>query len=132
MPVLVERGTLACDAGTTLTSLWRKPLMSPSALRSGAPEGGLTRSCTAVSSMPCAMTLIVIWLVVLKSHVVRFVLPYRVAPVPYMKRLELKGSISKASVIQPSFGLTSAPGRPPPQTGAGGVLSHGAAVMSCV
>src|ERR671916_3150488 len=132
MLVLEERGVLYCAGGTTFGSLWRKPLMSPSALRSGAPVGGLMRSCTAVSSMPCAMTRIVIWLVVLKSHVVRFVLPYSVAPVPYMKRLELNGSISKASVIQPSFGLTSAPGRPPPQVGAGGVLSHGDAVMSCV
>src|SRR5215212_3304286 len=132
MLVLVVRGDTNCAEGTTFRSLCRKPLMSPSALRSGAPAGGLTRSWTAVSSMPCAMTLIVIWLVVLKSHVVRFVLPYRVAPVPYMKRLALNGSISSASVIQPSFGLTSAPGRPPPQMGAGGVLSHGAAVMSCV
>src|SRR6185369_10245854 len=106
--------------------------MSASALISGAPDGGLIRSCTAVSSMPWAITRIVIWLVVLTSHVVRFVLPYKVAPVPYMRRFELKGSISSDSVIQPSFGLTSAPGLPPPQMGAAGHLSHGAAVTSCV
>src|ERR1044072_1570660 len=106
--------------------------MSPSALISGAPDGGLIKSCTAVSSIPWAITRIVIWLVVLWSHVVRFVLPYNVAPVPYMSRFELNGSISSDSVIQPSFGLTSAPGLPPPQSGVAGNLSQGAAVTSCV
>src|SRR5690348_16636226 len=79
--------------------------MSPRPEISGAPVGGLMRSSTAVSSRPAAMGLIVIWPPV--SHVVRSVLPYTVAPVPYMNRLELKGSISIDSVIQPSFGLTS-------------------------
>jgi hypothetical protein len=52
-----------------------------------------------------------------------------VAPVPYNILFESNGSISSDSVIQPSFGNTSAT-RPvavePPQ------YSHGDALMSCV
>ena len=66
-----------------------KPVISASALISGAPDGGLMRSWTAVSSIPWAITVIVILLVVLWSHVVRFVLPYNVAPVPYMRRFRI-------------------------------------------
>jgi len=47
--------------------------MSPSALISGAPVGGLIRSSTAVSSRPATIGVMVIfppW-----SHVVRFLVP---------------------------------------------------------
>jgi hypothetical protein len=60
------------------------------------------------------------------SQLVRLVLPNTVAPVPYMNRLLLNGSISRDSVIQPSFGEIS---------GSCGLLpndSHGLAEMSMV
>src|SRR3954469_8440142 len=98
--------------------------MSPSALTSGAPEGGLARSRTAVSSMPFAIGLMV--KVVLASQLVSWVVPYSVAPVPYIMRFESNGSISTDSFIQPSFGVAS---------GGWGLLlksSHGSALMSIV
>src|SRR5687767_6639000 len=97
-------------------------------LNNCGPEGGLTNSCIAVSSMPAAFTVIFICLPA--SHSVRLSVPYRVAPVPYIILFESKGSISNDSVIHPSLGFTSAPGRPvfevPPQ------YNHGHAVISCV
>src|SRR3954452_9249931 len=98
--------------------------MSPSALTSGAPDGGLARSRTAVSSMHLAIGLIV--KVVPASQLVSWVVPYRVAPVPYSRRLELNGSMASDSFIQPSCGLDSG--------GCGLLLksSHGSAEMSMV
>jgi hypothetical protein len=49
-----------------------------------------------------------------------------VAPVPYSRRLELNGSISIASVIQPSLGVISG------SCGLLPKLSQGAAEMSWV
>ena len=49
-----------------------------------------------------------------------------VAPVPYIIRLELNGSISIAPFIQPSFGVTSG------GCGLAPKVSHGTEVMSIV
>ena len=51
-----KAGVLNIRAGGVVRLSWRKPLMSPSPLMSGAPEGGLTSSSTAVSSRPWAFT----------------------------------------------------------------------------
>jgi hypothetical protein len=61
---------------------------------------------TAVSSIPCAITEI-FTLALPLSHAVRFVVPYNVAPVPYIIRSLLNGSIASPSVIHPSFGVSS-------------------------
>src|ERR1035438_9993532 len=73
---------------------------SPSADRSGAPDGGLISALTAVSSMPLTIGAMV--MVPPESQLVRLLVAYRVAPVPYSIRLELNGSIARSSVIQPS------------------------------
>ena len=39
------------------------------------------------------------------SQAVRLLVPYMVAPVPYSMWLELNGSISSDSTIQPNFGV---------------------------
>src|ERR1700730_15762641 len=70
-----------------------------------APDGGLIRERTAVSSMP--LTIGVMVMVPPESQLVRLLVPYRVAPVPYIIRLELNGSIASTSVIQPSRGVTT-------------------------
>ena len=59
--------------GTTFTFACVKPLMSPNPLNNCGPLGGLARSSTAVSSMPTAFTLMVIWLP--ESQAVRLSLP---------------------------------------------------------
>src|SRR5688572_30885300 len=79
--------------------------MSPRPEISDAPVGGLMRSSTAVSSRPLTIGVIVICEPV--SQLVRLFVPYTVAPVPYIMRLELNGSISTEAFIQPSFGVTS-------------------------
>src|SRR3954452_11888543 len=117
--VLVRLGAVYISDGTASRLVCRKPPMSPSADSSGAPVGGLIRSRTAVSSMPLAITEMLT--VPPVSHAVRLFVPYRVAPVPYIIRLELNGSISSASVIQPSFGVTSG------SCGFAPNVSHGAA-----
>src|SRR5713101_379709 len=92
-------------AGTAVRLVCTKPLMSPSPDSSGAPDGGLIRERTAVSSMP--LTIGVMVMVPPESQFVRLLVPYRVAPVPYIIRLELNGSIASTSVIQPSRGVTT-------------------------
>ncbi|MNJ39670.1 hypothetical protein D3C77_345480 [compost metagenome] len=99
-------------------------MTSPSPLIKCAPDGGLIRSMTAVSSIPLAITLMLTLPPV--SQLVRLLEPYIVAPVPYIIRFELNGSISKSPIIQPSFGEAS---------GGEGMLpksSHGAAEIFCV
>ena len=59
--VEVKPGRVNIIAGTASRVVCRKPPMSPSALTSGAPVGGLTRSSTAVSSRPAAIGRMVIW-----------------------------------------------------------------------
>src|SRR6185312_4173929 len=103
---VLQFGLWNISGGTLVRSVCRKPVRSPSADSSGAPEGGATRSLTAVSSIPCAITEI-FTLAEPESHAVRFVVPYSVAPVPYIIRSLLKGSIAKPSVIHPSFGVSS-------------------------
>ncbi len=71
--VLVKLGEPNIFAGTLVRSSWRNPPMSPSALTSGAPVGGLIRSSTAVSSSPATVGRIVIWPPV--SQLVRLVVP---------------------------------------------------------
>jgi hypothetical protein len=48
-----------------------------------------------------------------------------VAPVPYIIRLELNGSISRSPTIHPSFGVISG------SCGLALNVNHGAAVMFC-
>lgn len=48
----VKFGEVNIIDGTSVRLVCRKPPTSPSALRSGAPDGGETRSLTAVSSRP--------------------------------------------------------------------------------
>ena len=50
--VVVKFGWVNIIDGTFVRSVCRKPPMSPSALSSGAPDGGEARSLTAVSSRP--------------------------------------------------------------------------------
>lgn len=71
--MLVKTGWVNIMAGTVFRSVCRKPPMSPSPLTSGAPEGGLIRSSTAVSSRPLTIGLTVNCPPV--SHLVRSVLP---------------------------------------------------------
>jgi hypothetical protein len=71
--VLVKFGDVNIRAGTVVRLSCRKPPMSPSPETSGAPDGGLTRSSTAVSSSPATMGRIVIFCPA--SHAVRFVVP---------------------------------------------------------
>jgi hypothetical protein len=79
-----------------------KPPISPTLeYKFAEPEGGLTKSRTEVSSMPAAMTEIL--KVDPESQFFKLFDPHKVAPVPHMMRLELKGSISRASIIHPSF-----------------------------
>src|SRR3954469_15884677 len=85
--VVVKFGEVNIIDGTLLRSVCRKPPTSPSALSSGAPDGGEARSLTAVSSSPCTMGLMVNLLPA--SQLVRFSVPYTVAPVPYIIRAEL-------------------------------------------
>jgi len=49
---VVNTGDVKIVDGTAVTSAWVKPPRSPRALMSGAPDGGLMRSFTAVSSNP--------------------------------------------------------------------------------
>ncbi|CAM5623306.1 hypothetical protein SGRIM128S_05414 [Streptomyces griseomycini] len=53
--VEVKFGRVNIIDGTFVRSVCRKPPMSPSALSSGAPDGGEARSLTAVSSRPRTM-----------------------------------------------------------------------------
>src|SRR3954453_13548024 len=57
--VVVKFGWVNIILGTAVRSVCRKPPMSPSALISGAPVGGLIRSWTEVSSRPLAFGLTV-------------------------------------------------------------------------
>src|SRR5438874_2313964 len=43
------------SVGETWRSSWRNPEMSPTALKSGTPAGGLARSSTTVSSRPSSL-----------------------------------------------------------------------------
>ncbi|MNN39366.1 hypothetical protein D3C81_1534000 [compost metagenome] len=57
MPVVVAQDGLVWNlTGATVTSSYRKPDTSPSAVIRWAPEGGLIKPRTAVSSTPLAMT----------------------------------------------------------------------------
>src|SRR5215469_7193473 len=104
--------------------------MSPTPLSSIGPEGGTARSVTDVSSIPFAIT--EMWDSVPVPQLLASVLPNKVAPVPYRKLLVLNGSTASAAVIQPIFGFSTGPGRPPfLHTGEAGNLSHGAIEMSC-
>jgi hypothetical protein len=120
----VRLGVRYIIGGTAAKSSWRKPPMSPSAEYSGAPTGGLARSSTAVSSRPRTMGRMVTRPPL--SQLSRFSLPYSVAPVPYMKRCGLNGSISIASFIQPSLGAISG------RLGFMPNVSHGTSAMSNV
>ncbi|CAM5723350.1 hypothetical protein SALBM217S_04429 [Streptomyces griseoloalbus] len=51
----VKFGPVNIIDGTLVRFVCRKPPMSPSALSSGAPDGGEARSRTAVSSRPRTM-----------------------------------------------------------------------------
>src|SRR4051812_16231105 len=77
--------------------------MSPSALISGAPQGGLIRSSTAVSSRPWART--DQWVLRPASAPVTSSVPKIVAPVTYMTLPESNGSIEMSPIIQPSLGV---------------------------
>lgn len=66
-------GEVNIIAGTASRSVCRKPPMSPRALSSGAPEGGLARSLTAVSSRPFTMGVTLNWPP--ESQAVRFSVP---------------------------------------------------------
>src|SRR5262249_37798116 len=110
--------------GTVVRLLCTNPSRSSIADTSGGPDGGLISALTAVSSMPLTTGVTVI--VPPLSQLVRLVVPNRVAPVPYIIRLALNGSMDSASVIQPSLGLGTG--------GAAAVLnvSHGSDVASSV
>src|SRR5690349_11691900 len=69
----VRLGEVNIMPGTASRSVCRKPPMSPSALSSGAPDGGLARSLTAVSSSP--FTIGVILNLLPESQLVRFSVP---------------------------------------------------------
>ncbi len=100
-----KSGWVNIREGTFVRSSCRNPPRSPSALSSGAPDGGETRSLTAVSSSPFTTGAIATFCPL--SNAVRFDEPYSVAPVPYIIRSESNGSISSDSVIHPSFGVSS-------------------------
>lgn len=71
--VEVRLGEVNIMPGTVSRSVCRKPPMSPSALSSGAPDGGLARSLTAVSSRPFTIGVILNWLP--ESQFPRFSVP---------------------------------------------------------
>jgi hypothetical protein len=71
--VVVKFGWVNIIDGTFVRSVCRKPPMSPSALSSGAPDGGEARSLTAVSSRPRTMGFTVN--LVPLSQLVRFSVP---------------------------------------------------------
>ncbi len=71
--VVVKFGWVNIIEGTLVRSVCRKPPMSPSALSSGAPDGGEARSLTAVSSRPRTIGLMVNRLPL--SHFVRSSVP---------------------------------------------------------
>ncbi|OPZ88365.1 MAG: hypothetical protein BWY74_03173 [Firmicutes bacterium ADurb.Bin419] len=104
MPVVpVKVGFAIIESGPTCKSLCTNPQISPTPLISSTPLiGGQMRLSTAVSSTPIPITSIFTYLPLSQS--VRFLVPYMVAPVPYIISSELKGLISMSPIIQPSFG----------------------------
>ncbi len=75
--------------------------MSPNALSSGAPTGGLANSSIAVSSMPLSAKLHAV--AKLLSALVRLALRHKPMPVTYMALLELKGSMENEPIQCPMF-----------------------------
>ncbi|CAM5276495.1 hypothetical protein SPURM210S_04049 [Streptomyces purpurascens] len=71
--VVVKFGWVNIIDGTLVRSVWRNPPTSPSALSSGAPDGGDARSLTAVSSRPRTIGLMANLLPL--SQFVRFSVP---------------------------------------------------------
>ncbi|MNZ82105.1 hypothetical protein D3C78_1007940 [compost metagenome] len=69
----VLEGFVSIFAGAAVKSSCRKPDTSPTALIKCAPVGGLTKSRIDISSIPCAITEILIFL--LSSQSVRLFVP---------------------------------------------------------
>ena len=98
-------GEIIPPDGDADSEVWQKPPRSPTALISlHDPAAGTSRSSTAVSSMPVAAADDQVVGCPL-SAAVRSLVPNTVAPVPYIARLPLNGSMAIEPIHQPNLGV---------------------------